>query len=105
MSRGVLSYVDAKSVECNEAGEPFSSAWRCIKFDSQGSKLATPTTFFQSQLRVRAQDSPVITRILLETCEPVHLAPCLPSSAVNGHPFRVQSFGFRVNPRLGTLNP
>src|SRR5262245_52554216 len=42
MSGGVLSYVDVKSVERNEADEPFSSAWRCIKFDSQGIKVATP---------------------------------------------------------------
>src|SRR5262245_1229631 len=41
MSGGVLSYVDAKSVERNEAAEPFSSARSCIKLDSRTSKLAT----------------------------------------------------------------
>jgi hypothetical protein len=74
MSGGVLSYVDAKSVEGNEAGEPFSSAWRCIKFDSRSIKVATPYHILSISTSVRARDFTAIRRIFLITCKPVNLA-------------------------------
>ena len=85
-SEGMFSVFPISSIKTgssNYGGNTIVTSALTTKFVA-GSLLQEWPTFFQPQLRFEPEISPVITRILLETCEPVHLAPCLPSSAVNG---------------------